>query len=588
MSFLGQLLNAGKGSLPGLVRLGIKNADDLAGRLMPAVLQTGDRVLVERTTNALRNLGARVPSLPGPGLLGPQRASSAVRPAPSQLPQSIRGFVGPSPTPPPARAAVPATPAPGVRGVPALAQNRPPAPLAEAPTPPVRYPAPAPASETARQVTMLKPGPNEVGSMGTRLTYRAGTPGVDGRLGSTTYGQGAEIGASSVYPRIPAGASAQEQMRLSSQLNRGPSTAELPGTPLLRTQGSNQYVAPRPAFGPGAADEVFDRTVDVAFGGSRGGGTGAQVLQGGRGGALVRSPGGEMVDELMIDPVRVREIFESAPELLGSLRNAAGGIQTGDLGALLSNPAIRAAVGAGGLGALGFGLAGIMDTDRTGETTAGSPPAPPLFTEDGRTPLGDTSPAAPVNPPATGNIDPSAPAPVVTSGDRESAVREALQQSAPGAAAVMRAAEPMSPERYRSIEEYAAAKQAYTQAKPELQNLMRFMEGQSPSAGGGLAMWAASHPDLAYRYQQQMLKNPAANQQSAESITTTTVTSPIGTQIDAAAVGNAQATADAAVNPSQGAFDMVGATSPQVQPNLQRVKDFIQRQAPRAAMYGGY
>jgi hypothetical protein len=152
----------------------------------------------------------------------------------------------------------------------------------------------------------------------------------------------------------------------------------------------------------------------------------------------------------------------------------------------------------------------------------------------------------------------------------------------------MRAAEPMSPERYRSIEEYAAAKQAYMQAKPELQNLMRFMEGQSPSAGGGLAMWAASHPDLAYRYQQQMLKNPAANQQSAESITTTTVTSPIGTQIDAAAVGNAQATADAAVNPSQGAFDMVGATAPQVQPNLQRVQEFIQRQAPRAAMYAGY
>ncbi|MDX1399821.1 MAG: hypothetical protein R3204_14940, partial [Oceanospirillum sp.] len=143
-------------------------------------------------------------------------------------------------------------------------------------------------------------------------------------------------------------------------------------------------------------------------------------------------------------------------------------------------------------------------------------------------------------------------------------------------------------EKYRSIEEYAAAKQAYSQAQPELQELMRFMEGQSPTAGGGLAMWAASNPTLAYQYQQQMLKNPAANQQSTETITTTTVTSPIGTQLDAAAVGNAQAMGDAAVAPSQGSFDMVDVTRPQVQPNLQRVQEFIQRQAPRSAMYAGY
>ena len=541
MSILNSLLNAGRSALPSLARFGIKNADDLARRIMPAVLQTGDDVLVERTTNALRNLGARVPSLPGPGLLGPQRASSAVRPAPSQLPQSIRGFVGPSPTPPPARAAVPATPAPGVRGVPALAQNRPPAPLAEAPTPPVRYPAPAPASETARQITMLKPGPNEVGSMGTRLTYRAGTPGVDGRLGSTTYGQGAEIGASSVYPRIPAGASAQEQMRLSSQLNRGPSTAELPGTPLLRTQGSNQYVAPRAAFGLGAGPAPVDPAVSAAF-----------------------------------------------------ARNAASGAELVDLGALLSNPAFRVAAGAGGLGLFVTGVAGMMSDGRTGETTAGSPPSlpptAPMFTEADGSPLGAAAPGVVTPPTATGNIDPSVAAPTVTGGNlqQESAAREALAQYAPGAAAVRRAVEPMSPERYRSIEEYAAARQAYGQAEPEIQELMKYMEGQSSSVGGGLAMWASSNPVLAYRFQERQLANPAANQQSAESITTTTVTSPIGSQIDAAAVGNAQATADAAVNPSQGAFDMVGATAPQVQPNLQRVKDFIQRQAPRAAMYAGY
>ena len=265
-----------------------------------------------------------------------------------------------------------------------------------------------------------------------------------------------------------------------------------------------------------------------------------------------------------------------------------------DLGALLSNPAFRVAAGAGGLGLFVTGVAGMMSGDRTGETTAGSPPSlpptAPMFTEADGSPLGAAAPGVLAPPAATGNIDPSVAAPTVTGGNlqQESATREALAQYAPGAAAVRRAVEPMSPERYRSIEEYAAARQAYDQAEPEIQELMKYMEGQSPSIGGGLAMWAESNAALAYEYQRRQLANPAANQQSAESITTTTVTSPIGSQIDAAAVGNAQATADAAVNPSQGAFDMVGATAPQVQPNLQRVKEFIQRQAPRAAMYAGY
>ncbi len=318
------------------------------------------------------------------------------------------------------------------------------------------------------------------------------------------------------------------------------------GTTMMREAADLGPVAPRPAFGPGAGPAPVDSAVAAAF-----------------------------------------------------VRNAASGAELVDLGSLMNNPAIRAALGVGGLGLFGAGVAGMMPGDRTGETTAGSPPslplnqAPttPLFTEADGSPLGATDPNAIAAPsPALGNIDPSIAAPMVTTGNlqQESSIREALAQSAPGAAAVRRAVEPMSPERYRSIEDYSAARQAYAQAKPEIQQLMRYMEGQSPSVGGGLAMWAQSNPVLAYRFQERQLANPTANQQSAESITTTTVTAPIGSQIDAAAVGNAQATADAAVNPNQGAFDMVGATAPQVQPNLQRVQEFIQRQAPRAAMYAGY
>jgi hypothetical protein len=307
-----------------------------------------------------------------------------------------------------------------------------------------------------------------------------------------------------------------------------------------------------------------------------------------------------MVDELMIDPVRVREIFETSPELVGALGNAAGGVQFGDLGRLANDPRVLAALGAAGVGAAGYGLASFMNggsSDRTGETTAQAPsiPARPLFTEDGATPLGDGAPAvAPATAPGTGVIDPSAaspsPATIITSGDaqRESAVREALAQAAPGAAAVQRATEPMSPERYKNIEDYYAARQAYADNAGQRRELMRFMEGQSPQLGAQLSEWAGANPTLAYEYQRRQLANPAANQQSAESITTTTVTTPMGSETAANAVGNAEATGQAATSPSQGAFDMVDATRPQVQSNLQRVQDFIQRQAPRSRMYAGY
>lgn len=53
-----------------LAKLGFRSAQDIAERVMPMVLQTGDKVLVENTTNALRKMGASVPSQPGPGLLG--------------------------------------------------------------------------------------------------------------------------------------------------------------------------------------------------------------------------------------------------------------------------------------------------------------------------------------------------------------------------------------------------------------------------------------------------------------------------------------------------------------------------------------
>jgi len=241
-------------------------------------------------------------------------------------------------------------------------------------------------------------------------------------------------------------------------------------------------------------------------------------------------------------------------------------------------------------------------SDRTGETTAQAPsiPARPLFTEDGTTPLGDgASAVAPVTVPGTGVIDPSAvspsPATIITSGgaQRESAVREALAQADPAAAALMRATEALSPEKYTpergGLAKYYADRAAYAEQAPVRKELVEMMRGVQTERSGDLAAWAQANPALAYEIQRRQLANPAANQQSAEAVTTTNYpTSPMGSETAANAVGNAEATAQAVTNPSQASFEMADATRMYVPPNLQRVQDFIQRQAPRSRMYAGY
>lgn len=613
----GRAARSGLSAITDFILSGGKPAAQQIQRLLPATEMSGSRALRDAGRRAAVQAGLvdELTAFPSAvtqrggnlGLLGVRQSLPQAAPTPAGLNPALRGVTGQADV----RALSPemqaivrtaeqsrSTPAaaPGVRGVSPLAQNRPPAPLAQPPKPPIGAPGPSPAGQTYRQVTMLKPGEGEVGSMGARLKYRPGTEGLEGRLGSTTYGQGTEVGASSAYPRPSSGPSAAELVERS--LAEGRPAIERPGTPLLRTDGSNQYVAPRPAFGPNASDVLEESISSLAFGGSRGGGmAGAPAMQGGRGGALVRSPGGAVVDELMIDPVRVREIFEKTPELTGVFRNAAGGAQTADLAALLKDPVILAALGAAGVGTAGLGIGALMSGQE--ESPVGKPTAQPpsmttrpLFTEDGRTPLGDNAPAvAPPTAPGVGVIDPSAvTAPVVTTGadQRESAVREALAQAAPGAAAVQRAMEPMSPEKYRSIEDYYAARQAYAGGADQRRELMRFMEGQSPAIGGQLAQWAEANPALAYEYQRRQLVNPAANQQSPEAITTTVPTAEMGSDNAANAVGMGEAVGMSAVAPTQGAFDMRDATRPQIKPSLQRVQDFMQRQAPRSAMYAGY
>lgn len=578
MSILGKLL-----------RVGIKNPDDLARQVMPAIMQTGDSVLVEKATNALRKMGASVPSQPGPGLLG-----SRTVPTSRQLGQAPVPQFGPGsnvPTPPAGSRTVNTLipqsfqgPRPRGGELVRTAQDNIPSPAARTQftedlisQPVVQGPARAPmqgpsmtgtpvqgqldlrfpsGSRAAAEFTTTKGAIRPEGTAIGGQPYRGAPVATERNIETlrlnrpqpeSSMGAGIPEGQQSFFTsKLPDIFSGEYNIRPELLRQLPKEVQERIGTMMMREAVDLGPVAPRPAFGPGAGPAPADAIASQAF-----------------------------------------------------ARNAAAGADLVDLGTLLNNPAIRAAIGVGGLGLFGAGVAGMVGGDRTGETTAGTPPelplaeprSTPLFLESDGTPLGDIAPGAvPPNPPAPGNIDPTAPAPIATTGgvERDSAIRAALAQSAPAAAAVQRAIEPMSPERYKSIEDYYAARQAYAGSADKRRELMRFMEGQSETLGKGLANWAQANPTLAYEYQRRQLVNPAANQQSAEAITTTTVTTSLGSETAANAVGNAEATADVVLKGTQEASALRNATQPNVQPNLQRVQEFIRNQAPRAAMYAGY
>ena len=272
---------------------------------------------------------------------------------------------------------------------------------------------------------------------------------------------------------------------------------------------------------------------------------------------------------------------------------------------MLRDPVFRA--GIIGAGAVGLGV-GLYNTRSNNEgsaplgqqpSTTSPPPGEPLVTptslnptpnvlvrENDGTMLGSldsatTSQLQPgLPPPAPRLPDPTAPARVTTTGSMgaDSDRRSQLAQYSPRAAAVNRAVEPRSPENYRSAEDYYAAREAYTQQAPVRQALMKYVEGTSsdPTEAAALRTWAQSYPMLAYQLQQQNLANPEANQQSGQSVMTTRVVTPMGSDTPTNAIGNVEATTAASVDPNQGNFELVDATRPMQQPQLQPQEAFME------------
>ena len=261
-----------------------------------------------------------------------------------------------------------------------------------------------------------------------------------------------------------------------------------------------------------------------------------------------------------------------------ALRNAAAGAETVDLNALLKAAGMTG--GAVGTGAL-VGIASRMGGDPTGETTERVPtPSTPLLRENDGTVLGDMpSEIVPTNPPSVGNIDPTPPQEIVTTGgeQRDSVVREALAQSDPMAAAINRAMEPMSPEKYTpergGLAQYYADREAYARSGPARKQVGDML-AVAIEADPNIKTWAQQNPALAYELVRRQMADPNANQQSAEAITTTTTNTSLGSDLEANALGNAEAAGEAAVNPNQGSYDMESATQPITQPVLERVNQY--------------
>ena len=322
----------------------------------------------------------------------------------------------------------------------------------------------------------------------------------------------------------------------------------------------------------------------------------------GPGGRLVSSPGGELIDMRNI-PVNVQDMsrefsrpLASAEELVTGLRNSAGGVQMGDLSQLFTRENLaKAALLAGGAAGVGAGISNYanmyQDNARGGSPVGGNMPVQDrsvLFGENDGTPLGGTSvstvPPAPVLPSpgqAAAMLDPTrAGVPIITGGtERDSARRAALSQYAPDEATADRALEPKDPSQYRSIEDYYAARQRYAHAPSQRKELVNYARGLETAQAQQTAMeqWAAANPALVYELRRRQLANPAASQQTGESVTTTQVMSSLGSNNTNNAVGNSIAVGEASVAPTQGAFELMDATRPLVQPNLQRTEELIRR-----------
>lgn len=574
MSVLRRLLNNRA------AQTGIRTLDDLIRNVvLPAAKMSGDDMITERVIKEAQNMGMRnLPVLPSPGLIGesPQAVNQAIDAVrSSQAPRSVLDRTVKTNNPLINRTSPVAPIGPRTRGgdiVPVNPQAAP-APRPEIPSESFMRP-------TVENVPVVPS--SDTRQLGLDLRFPAGARSSREVMSSNgaIRPEGSKVGGQFYNPE----AASVRDLR-DAGTYEGFRNSPMSADPFL--DGQTNLFAPK-----SEVEQAIERFNIARMGGmSAPAGRQAPVPEFGRGG-LVRSG----MDDLPVEKVRV-SVDPSAPRASAAVdpvvpMNSATGARQVDLSKMLSDPRVLAALGATGLGAVGVGMMSqgggeeaaapqapvSQDPDlRIAERLTGDLNANPLFREPDGSALGGSFSEqselgrllAEIQSSSGANPDSSAPS--VTSGNdqRRSVMREAIQQADPAAAAVMRATEPMSPEKYGSAAEYYAARQNYASQPSIRAQLASQMEGD-------LATWAEANPALAYELQRRSMSNPQANQQSAESVTTPYQTgTQMGSQVENNAAGNAFFAGEAAVTGEQGAQDLKSATDPINAKSLNLIQSYI-------------
>jgi hypothetical protein len=547
---------------------GIRNVDDLIRNVvLPNVMMRGDDLLTEQVIKEAQNLGMRnLPRLPSPGLSGesPQAVNQAIDALRrSQAPRSVLDRTVKTNNPLINRTSPVAPIGPRTRGgdiVPVNPQAAP-APRREIPSEPFMRP-------TVENVPVVPS--SDTRQLGLDLRFPAGARSSREVMSSkgAIRPEGSKVGGQFYNPE----AASVEDLRNVAQPYTGFRNSPMIADPFL--DGQTNLFTPK-----SQVEEAIERFNIARMGGmSAPAGRQAPVPEFGRG-ALVRSG----MDDVPVKRFRA-PVVPSAPRASAAVdpvvpMNSATGARQVDLSKMLSDPRILAALGATGLGAVGVGMMNqgggeeaaapqapvSQDPDlRIAERLTGDLNANPLFREpDGSALGGSFSEQSELGRllreiQSKSGANAGSNASMVTSGNdqRGSAAREAAQQYDPVAAAVMRATEPMSPEKYGSAAEYYAARQDYASQPSIRAQLASQMEGD-------MATWAKTYPALAYELQRRSMSNPQANQQSVESVTTPyQVGTEMGSQVENNAPANAFYAGEAAVTGEQGAQDLKSATDP--------------------------
>lgn len=574
------ILNIARQAGIDLGQAGIRNLDDLIRYyVIPAVAATGDNLHLGQVIKEAHNMGMKnLPILPSPGLIGesPQAVNQAIDAVRrSQAPRSVLDRTVKTNNPLINRTSPVAPIGPRTRGgdiVPVNPQAAP-APRREIPSESFMRP-------TVENVPVVPS--SDTRQLGLDLRFPAGARSSREVMSSkgAIRPEGSKVGGQFYNPE----AASVRDLR-DAGTYEGFRNSPMSADPFL--DGQTNLFTPK-----SQVEQAIERFNIARMGGmSAPVGRQAPVPEFGRG-ALVRG----VMDDVPVERVRV-SVDPAAPRASAAVdpvvsMNSATGARQVDLSKMLSDPRILAALGATGLGAVGVGMMNqggeeeavtpqapvSQDPDlRIAERLTGDLNANPLFREpDGSALGGSFSEQSELGRllreiQSSSGANPDSNAASVTGGNdqRRSVMREAIQQADPVAAAVMRATEPMSPEKYGSAAEYYAARQNYADQPSIRAQLASQMEGD-------METWARTHPALAYELQRRSMSNPQANQQSVESVTTPYQTgTQMGSQVENNAAGNAFFAGEAAITGEQGAQDLKSATNPIPAKSLNLIQSYL-------------